>query len=401
MLGDIIWDKARFYYKKGDVSQEVREAIKSCLEELFPTAKVNSKAGYILNTFNPAKLVDSERGTNNGHNLQMVSEERIANALRNVFPACIREEVTISIIHIAEDYILKNPVEDYIGMLANMDKPYVTDATYEADVSESLYLSFAQGLESEKTPHFRLKGYNKGAEFCKRHDSPICKLYEPLTEKKIELLGDSYNPNTHSIYMNTVNMLRLELELVQKDKLTPIIKRLDSTADKLTLNLILRALDKGLFYKTLREVYLEKLRKYVFTACDTLDKVAEEKKISIISKNACRLQLEDCHSKYFTALMNELGYKDSVTKMNRLVRKIVPNSEFYSELYSAVFFNDDSAFTEETTEELIATTLDGTTVDSTVRNLIVQKENTASLDLFNSNLKNFILVYEVPILDDS
>ena len=69
-------------------------------------------------------------------------------------------------------------------MLSNMDKPYVTDATYEADVSESLYLSFAQGPESEKIPRFRLKAYNKGAEFCKRHDNPICKLYEPLTEKK-------------------------------------------------------------------------------------------------------------------------------------------------------------------------------------------------------------------------
>lgn len=278
---------------------------------------------------------------------------------------------------------------------------YITGETVESDVSISLYLHFAQGIESEETPHFRLKFYDKGAEYCKRHDSPICKLYEHLTEKEIELLGEAYNPDTHSIDMSKVNMLRVELELVQKDKLTPIVERLDNTADKLTLNMILRALDNNSLYGVLKEVFHEKLRKYVFTAYDTLDNVAEENKLSIIRKNACRLQLEDNRSKHFTALMTELGYKDSVTTMNGLVRKIIPDSELYMELYSAIFFNDDSAITEEPTEEFVATAPDSTDVDSTVSNLIVSKENIASHDLYSSDIKNFMLIYEVPILDDS
>ena len=99
--------------------------------------------------------------------------------------------------------------------------------------------------------------------------------------------------------------------------------------------------------------------------------------------------------------MNELGYKDDVTKMNRLVRKIVPDSELYTELYSAIFLNDDSAIMEEPTEELIATAPDSTDVDSTARNLIVSKEITASHDLYCSVFKHFILIHEVHILDDS
>ena len=401
MLGDTILDKLRLNYTKKEASQEVREVLSTRLKELFPTATVNSKAGYIQNTFNPAKLIDSERSINNGHNLQMMPEGRLAEALRMVFPAQMREEVTSSIFHIAVDYILKNPIEDYMGMLSNIDNPYITGATVESDVSVSLYLHFAQGIESEETPHFRLKFYDKGAEYCKRHDNPICILYEPLTEREIELLGEAYNPDTHSVNMSKVNMLRVELELVQKDKLTPIIKRLDSTADKLTLNMILRALDNNSLYEVLREVFHEKLRKYVFTACDTLDNIAEENNLSIITKNACRLQLEDRRSKHFTALMTELGHKESVTTMNRLVRKIVPDSDLYTELYSAIFSNDNSVITEEPTEELIATTPDSTDVDSTARIVIVPKENVTSHDLNSSDIKNFMRIYEVPILDDS
>ena len=401
VLGDTILDKLRLNYTKKELSQEVREASSIRLKELFPTATVNSKAGYIQNTFNPAKLIDSERSIDNEHNLQRIPEGRLADALRSVFPVQMRECVTDSIIHIAENYILKNPIEDYICMLSNMDNPYVTGVTVESDVSVSLYLHFTKSIESEETPHFRVKFYDKGAEYCKRHDSPICKLYEPLTEREIELLGEAYNPYAHTVDMSKVNMLRVEVELVQKDKLTPIIERLDNTADKLTLNMILRALDNNSLYGVLKEVFQEKLRRYVFTAYDTLDQVAEENKLSIITKNACKLQLEDNHSKHFTALMTELGYKDSVTTMNRLVRKIVPDSELYSELYSAIFSNDDLAITEEPTEELIATTPDSTAVDSTERNPIVPKENVASHDLFSSDIKDFLLIYEVPILDDS
>lgn len=401
VLGDTILDKLRLNYTKKEVSQEVRDASSIRLKELFPTATVNSKAGYIQNTFNPAKLIDLERSIDNEHNLQRIPEERLAEALRNVFPVQMREEVTSSIFHIAVDYILKNPIEDYMCMLSNIDNPYITGATVESDVSVSLYLHFAQGIESEETPHFRLKFYDKGAEYCKRHDNPICKLYESLTEREIELLGEAYNHDNHSVDMSMVNMLRIELELVQKDKLIPIIKRLDSTADKLTLNMILRALDNNSLYGVLREVFHEKLRKYIFTAYDTLDNVAEENNLSIIRKNACRLQLEDNHSKHFTALMIELGYKESITTMNRLVRKIVPDSDLYTELYSAIFSNDNSVITEEPTEELIATTPDSTDVDSTARIVIVSKENVTSHDLNSSDIKNFMRIYEVPILDDS
>ncbi len=400
MLGDTILDKLRLNYAKKEVSQELRETSSTHLKELFPTATVNSKAGNIQSTFNPAKLIDSERGNDNGHNLQMIPENRLAHALRSSFPEQIREGVSVSIMHIAEDYIVKNPVEDYIGMLSNIDNPCITGTTVESNVSISLYLHFVQDFESEEIPHFRLKFYDKGAEYCKRHNSPICKLYEPITEKEIKLLGDSYDPDSHSIDMSKVNMLRIELELVQKDKLTPVIKRLDSTADKFTLSMMLMALDNNSLYKVLREVFHEKLRKYVFTAYDTLDHVAEENNLSNISKNAYKLQLEDGNSKHFTNLMTELGYKDSVTTMNRLVRKIIPDSKLYSELYSAIFSNDNTVITEETTEELVATTPDSTAVDSTARN-IVSKENIASHDLNDSVLKGFILVYEVLIFDDS
>ncbi len=399
MLGDTILDKLRLIYDKSYVLQEDREATSTCLKELFPSAQTFSKAGYVFNTFNPAKLVDIERQNDNGHNLQIVSEKRLAKALRKVFPEKMRDVVSPSIIHIAEDYILKNPIEDYMGMLSNIDNPYITGVTVEANVSVSLYLHFTQSIESEETPHFRIKFYDKGAEYCKRHDNPICKLYEPLTNKEMELLGDSYNHETHSIDMSTVNMLRIEVELVQKDKLTPVIKRLENAEDKLSLPIMLEALDKGTFYSVLREVFREKLRKYVFTAKDTLDKIADENKISTMGKYACKLQLEDSNSKYFTALMNELGYKDSVTTMNRLVRKIVPDSELYAELYGAIFSDEDMDITEEPTEELVATTPDSTDVDSTEYCITI--DTIASHDLYISDLKDFMLIYEVPILDDS
>lgn len=418
MLGDLIFDKCRLLYKKSAVSQENRELMKSELLRLFPTAQVGSKAGYIHNTFNPAKLVDSARKIDYNHNLQMPSEKRLSSALKQVYSEDV-SSVWASVCHLTKNIVLPNPVSEYIAILSDINTPYVISETIEANVSTSLYLHFDKNdEENEETPHFRIKFYDKGAEYCKRHDNPICQLYEPLTAREIELLGTSYNPATHTVDMSTVNILRIEVELVQKDKLTPILKRIAGTPTKLTLPIIIESLDNKSLYGILENVFNEKLKRYVFTATKTLNEIAEQESLSKMNKIACQLQLEDTSSKHFTALMTELGYKDNVATMNKIVRKIVPNSELYQELYSAFFNSDNEVITDEATEkptdtfaepviedtannsELVSATASNSTdvVDFIVD--IIQNLISVSRDLYSS-LTSYTLVYSVPILDDS
>ena len=373
MLGSIILDKLRIVYTKKSVTYEDREIIKTNLKNFCPQAQILNKAGCIYNSFSPAKLITISRSQNKDHNLQMPPQDELLKVLCEIFPKKMRKEAWVSICHISKNIVLSQPVQEYISFLSNLNFPYLSIESVESNGTASLYLQYNSNIESAETPHFRIKFYDKGHEYCKRHESPICKLYEALTKKEIELLGEAYNAKAHTVDMSKINMLRVEIELVQKDKLIPIIKRINNKENSLTLPMILGSLRKNKFYEILESLFNEKLLKYVLCAIDSFEKFAEDNKVSELNKQACLLQLEDNESKYFTALMNELGFSDSVAKMNKTIRKIIPNSILYAELYSALFPNKNNAL----------------------------KFKSASLDLYNSILKNFILIYEVPIWDDS
>lgn len=369
-------DKQRLIYKKKEVSYEKRSEIHRRLKSRFPKSTTSAKAGYILHTFTPTKTV--RRGADYGHNLQMPNEKLLYNVLNQITlnKPETQQKIHDSIIHITKDILLSFPVVDAIDYFAKLPYSYLEPEFVQSDGDPSLYLHYHYSPDTTGNMTFVIKFYDKCAEYYRQHKTYECQLYEPLAPEEIALVENAYSKEKNTLNLEPLNILRIEIEYHETQKILPIVKVLDSDAEMLSLTLILESLKAGKFYDALEKIFNNTLKKYVFSASETLESATA--KLSNIRKLACECLLTNPEYYQYKAVAGELGITSQFSELDYTVRKVIPDSVIYSELYNALF-----NATEKESEVVC------------VWSVRTCKSSSSY------NLKHFILVYAVYIWDDS
>lgn len=369
-------DKFRFIYKKKDVSYEKRSEIHRKLKSRFPKSTTSAKAGYILHTFTPTKTV--RRGADNKHNLQMPLEKLLYNVLNQVTlknPE-IQEKIHDTVIHVTKDILLTFPVVDAINYFADLPYSYLEPEYVQSNGEPSLYLHYNCSPETERGMKFLIKFYDKTTEYFKQYKGYECQLYEPLAPEEIALVGKAYDKEKNTLNIEHLNILRIEIEFHETQKILPIIKLMNQQEEKLTVLMILESLKAGTFYNILEQVFNNTLKKYVFSASESLESATTE--LSNIRKLACECLLDNPEYFQYKAVAGELGITNQFSELDYTVRKVIPDSVIYKELYNALF----SATTKES--------------------VVICIWSIRSCNSYSSlTLKHFILIYDVYIWDDS
>ncbi len=377
MFSDLLIDKERIVFSKKDVTYEDRQEIQKVLKSYFSDSSVDYKSGNVLITFTPTKM-NRNSEDNNNHNLQMPTQETLLKFHKKL---CLNNEelsneFTITKLHLTKNILVSRPVQEYIELLGNMNYSRVTPELITSDKNGncSLYLRYLSDYETHSD--FTIKFYDKALEYYKRHKTYICKLKEPLTDYEIEQVESVYNKENNTLNLEHLNILRIEIEFERSKKLQAIIKALDNSYSALSMDLFIKALEEGCLYKVLDNVFNQTLRKVVFNATKTLEDATAE--LSKIRQLACFLLCKSDEFYHYKAVADELGLENQFSTLKQIVKKIVPNSELYSELYDKLFHsvnNDESLSVEQ----------------------LIECCNSYRLQ----NLLEFLLIYEVPIWDDS
>lgn len=369
MLSKVKIDKLRLIYKKKDVPQETREEIDNILRTHYPDYSLFNKAGLVLSTFTPTK--QKRHGMPElKHNLQMPSLKQFQEPLTHLHP-----KMWFSIIHLAKDILLTNPVNDYLLMLAERSYSRIEPELIESEGIYSLYFKYSHNDDSLNGINFVIKFYNKAEEYYKQHKTYICPLYEQLTQNEIKQLGKAYDSDTHSLNLRDLNMLRVEIELQGADKLSPLTNLLShKDKERFTVELLLNVINKGTLNTDLEQIFTTILQRTIFNAKETLETATAE--VSKIRKLACELLLDSSDFYGYQNVANELGLQNQFSEIRTIIRKVTPNSDLYKELCNKLFFKGDK---------------------SALKNRFIRTCKPHS----SPNLKDFILIYVVPILDDS
>lgn len=370
MFNKVKIDKLRLIYKKKDVLQENRIEIDNILRQNYPDYSLFNKAGLVFSTFTPTK--QKRHGMPDlKHNLQMPPLRLLQNSLTH-----LHYKMWFSIIHLAKDILLTNSVNDYLLMLAERSYSRIEPELIESEGIYSLYFKYSHNDDSLNGINFVIKFYNKAEEYYKQHKTYICHLYEPLIKEEIKQLGKAYNPEKNTLNLKDLNLLRVEIELQGADKLSPLTNLLSNKdkEEKFTVDLLLEAIRKGSLNNNLEEIFTTILQRTIFNTKETLETATAE--VSKIRKLACELLLESSEFYDYQNVADELGLQNQFSEIGTIIRKVTPNSELYKELCNKLFFAGD-----KTTE----------------KNVFIRTCKSHS----SPNLRYFILIYEVPILDDS
>lgn len=369
MLSKVKIDKLRLIYKKKDVSQEDRVEIDNVLRTHYPDYSLFNKAGLVLNTFTPTK--QKRQGMPElKHNLQMPSLKQFQEPLTRLQP-----KMWVSIIHLAKDVLLTYSVNEYLLMLADRSYSRIEPELIESEGIYSLYFKYSHNDDSLNGINFVIKFYNKAEEYHKQHKTYTYPLYESLTKDEIKQLGKAYNPKTNTINLKDLNLLRVEIELQGADKLSPLTNLLSNNdKERFTVDLLLNAIRKGTLNNDLEQIFTTILQKTIFNTKETLETATAE--VSKIRKLACELLLESSDFYDYKNVADELGLQNQFSEISTIIRKVTPNSVLYKELCNKLFFKGDK---------------------SALKNGFIRTCKPHS----SSNFKGFILIFEVPIFDDS
>ena len=321
---------------------------------------------------------------NNKHNLQMPIEADFCEVMNYITlkKKRLQKQCIICELHLTKDILVDRPFDEYITMLFNMSYDRLQPEIVESEGITSLYLHYNID-DSEKDIKFRIKFYDKTAEYHKRKNSYIVQLKQPLTQYEIQVFGKAYNAKEKTLNLENLNLLRCEIEFHEKEKLNPIKELICKEDEFLNLGSMIKLATTGSLYKKLNQAFINTLKSKVFTANETLEKVTE--KSHFITKQVMQLMLNNPLLYEYKAISKELGYekkfKDTIYKN---IRAIVPNSELYSELCNKLVGTDSN---NNTSHEVT---------------VIPREQVIKHYNIHNSiKLQEYCLAYEVPIFDDS
>ena len=372
MFGDIKIDKLRFVYNKNALNINQRKKMDKELNYYFSDYAYSNKAGLILNNLNPAKL---KRTTN----LQMPLEDILFKVFDKVCLSdnSIKENSWITMLHLTKDILLKKPVEYYIKELSSkLYSRFKTDIVSSMGTN-SLYLSYINSEDGEKIPKFRIKFYDKGQEYYQKHKTWIYPVQEKLSPVEIKELNKAYCKKRNTINLSKVNILRIEIELLGKGKLSLLTKALSKNNDKLSMKLFVETLKKRELYNKCDEVFNKIIEKAIFEERNR-KKIPE--KNDNITKLARNLIKDRQMLNFYVNVADELNLKESFSDLAKFIEQKF-DTTLLDELYNNLF--------SKNTNEIL-------TKNQSERSLTA-KNNHA----FSNKHKELSLLYPVPIKDSS
>ena len=369
-LNAIKVDKVRIWYERDNIEPFTRLEIEKQFGKYYPDYIPTTEKGRTIYNFTPMKLF-------NEHNLQMPSENKFDKFLDDITleREDIQELLGVSVLHLTKDVILSQPVDNYIQMLNLKTYSRLDNELIESEGISSLYLHYRINEYSENPIKYRIKFYNKSAEYYKRHKTYIARFNEDLTREEIEELGDAYNAKDKTVNLEKINLLRCEIELKGADKL----RVLALSNEPLTLSVLKQMTLSGTLYNHLNQAFTHILTDKVFTAKNDIDSVIDGE--AKIFKPVLEQLLNSPNLWVYRAIANELGYRESFGEIERKLNEIVPDSDLYSELCNKLVGTDSN---NNTSHE----------VTVIPREQVINHCN-------SSEVKEYCLAYEVPIFDDS
>lgn len=87
-----------------------------------------------------------------------------------------------------------------------------------------IFTSLHKKQDSDTEGTMIIRCYDKVADYYAKHNTYILPLKFPLSEDEILRFGNAYNAETNTVYLEHLNILRIEIDLHQSKRLKPIAK---------------------------------------------------------------------------------------------------------------------------------------------------------------------------------
>lgn len=405
-------DKLRFCCERLSIDLQTLEDIEASAKELFYGALKFTKGKYSFIDITPTRL---KRGNEQQHNLQRPCQLLFSDALNNTFlPEQNRFWCTG--IHIAIDVVMPRPVQNYIKFLNGLKYRHLVPNThFTSSNNKSLYLAPTKIKKSDKnyTERHLIKLYDKKQEYTDKHNTSVVHLNESLSEDEINMLGEAYNRNEHAVDLSRINLLRIEVELKGTNALQNLVTRFGSIRvnNRVTSNRIVRAINWQAFNRIIENYLIEHLNKYIFS--QFVENVTEETSDSY-TKFAAELLANSGNTYKYKNIFKEFIHIDKNLDRNfsKLVTKskqYVSQNDLFNELREAIessFEFNNTLSVDPNTEPVQDNLLQYNSVTGMVKkswpSFFILLNNVVSLcKAYCNSLKQILLIYPVPIWDDS
>ncbi len=405
-------DKLRFCCERLSIDLQTLEDIEASAKEQFYGALKFTKGKFSFIDITPTRL---KRGNEQQHNLQRPCQLLFRDALNNTF-LTEQNRFWCTGIHIAIDVVMPRPIQNYIQFLGGLKYRYLVPNMHSTSLNnKSLYLAPAKIKKSAKnyTERHLIKFYDKRQEYIDKHNVSIVHLNEPLSEDEINILGEAYNRNEHTVDLRRINLLRIEVELKGTNALRNLVTRFGSIRvnNRVTSNRIVRAINWQAFNRIIENYLIEHLNKYIFS--QFTENVTEETSDSY-TKFAAEFLINSGNIYKYKNIFKEFIHIDKNLERNfsNLVTKskqYVSENDLFNELIAAIesSLEFNSSLSEApNTEPVQDNMLQYNSVTGMVKkswpSFFILLNNVVSLcKAYCNSLKQILLIYPVPIWDDS
>lgn len=405
-------DKLRFCCDRLNIDLATLEDIEASAKEEFYGALKFSKGKYSFIDITPTRL---KRENEQQHNLQRPCQLLFRDALNNTF-LTEQNHFWCPSIHIAIDVVVPRPAQNYIQFLGDLKYRSLVPNTHSTSTdNKSLYLAPAKIKKSDKnyTERHLIKFYNKSQEYIDKHNTSIVHLNELLSEDEINILGEAYNRNEHTVDLSRINLLRIEVELKGANFLKSLANHFGENRfnNRLTYNRIIQTLDRNTFNNIIENYLIEHLNKYIFN--QFTENVTEDASDSY-TKFAAELMINSGNIYKYKNIFKEFIHIDKNLERNfsNLVTKskqYVSQNDLFNELREAIessFEFNNTLSVDPNTEPVQDNLLQYNSVTGMVKkswpSFFILLNNVVSLcKAYCNSLKQILLIYPVPIWDDS
>lgn len=409
-------DKLRFCCDRTSIDLKVLEEIEANATSQFYGALKFTKGQYAFVDITPTRLIYGKG--RHPHNLQRPCQLLLGKALNNTFlsETNIHNSFWCTSIHIAVDIVVPRPVQNYIHILGGLKYKYLVPNFHSTSPNnKSLYLAPAKIKKSAKnyTERHLIKFYDKSQEYLDKHNTSIVSLNESLSEDEINILGEAYNRNKHTVDLGRINLLRIEVELKGASFLKSLATYFvgNSFNNRLTYNRIIQILERSTFNYIIETYLIEHLNKYIFSQFtenateDTSDSYTEFA-AELLANSGNIYKYKNIFKEFIHTDKNlERNFSKLVTKSRQYVSQNTLFNELKAAIESSLEFNSPLSGelnTEPVQDNLLQYNNVTGMVKETWQSFFILLNNVVSLcRAYCNSLKQILLIYPVPIWDDS
>lgn len=405
-------DKLRFCCERLSIDLQTLEDIEASAKEQFYGVLKFTKGKFSFIDITPTRL---KRGNEQQHNLQRPCQLLFRDALNNTF-LTEQNRFWCTGIHIAIDVVMPRPIQNYIHFLGGLKYRFLVPNTHSTSLNnKSLYLAPAKIKKSAKnyTERHLIKFYDKSQEYIDKHNTSIVHLNESLSEDEINILGEAYNRNEHTVDLGRINFIRIEVELKGTNALKNLVTHFGSIRvnNRVTYDRIVRAVNWQAFNRIIENYLIEHLNKYIFSqftenvtenTSDSYTKFAAE----FLTNSGNIYKYKNTFKEFLHIDKNlERNFSNLVTKSKQYVSQNALFNELREAIESSLEFNrslSEALNTEPVHgNELQYNNITGMRKEKWSNFCTMLNDVISLCRAYCNSLKQILLIYPVPIWDDS